>query len=488
MRLIRNNTSTCFHTLCLWLTLSVCSAFAPPFRFDKTRTRDAYPIDTTSSRIMSKRTLFLAPETLSHAAEQSTLLLSSSSLSTIMSSPTTETLSLLDSIDTDAAEALAGPFFGASLLPYLVFLYFLSRPETACPKGVTVGFAALLVFVFLTIPGAIAAKILFGSSLANCDWIHGSAESLLTITNLVTVVAFRQVLAVKERNTDGQLPASATSYAPMTWLTAGLILVAVATAVVPAYSGATVHTPYLGGFLDLSPEASHFMQTTLGAQQEPENALSIATWIIHISSLVEFLVAMGFCWKWADVVDNPKWKGLTWGLLPLHSSGITACTYHLYYNQIPVLVVLQAMLTCFGNTTAAYATYRIARSNGWSPVDQLPGWTHGLFLDVPPMEPTTTESNDDKDAIKQGADASAAPVGFEDLGQALSADTDYSFVLKLFLGCAFASYLIKYGETFFAFPYEASVIGGLAFVGVPSALNAYKWYRRSQDATFEGWF
>lgn len=98
---------------------------------------------------------------------------------------------------------------------------------------------------------------------------------------------------------------------------------------------------------------------------EPENALTIACWIIHVTSLVEFLVAMGFCWRWADVVDNPRWKGLTWGLLPLHTSGITACTYHLLYNSIPVLVPLQAFLTCLGNITAMFATYRIAISNGW---------------------------------------------------------------------------------------------------------------------------
>lgn len=93
---------------------------------------------------------------------------------------------------------------------------------------------------------------------------------------------------------------------------------------------------------------------------------TVACWIIHVSSLVEFLVAMGFAWRWADVVGNPKWKGLTWGLLPLHSSGITACTYHLFYNQIPVLVPLQAFLTCVGNITAAVAAYRIAVSNGWT--------------------------------------------------------------------------------------------------------------------------
>ena len=116
-------------------------------------------------------------------------------------------------------------------------------------------------------------------------------------------------------------------------------------------SDTAVHTPYLYGFLDLP----HQPFDSLGPHAQPANALSIPCWIIHVSSLVEFLVAMGFCWRWADVVDNPKWKGLTWGLLPLHSSGITACTYHLFYNQIPILVPLQALLTCVGNTTAAWA-------------------------------------------------------------------------------------------------------------------------------------
>ena len=241
---------------------------------------------------------------------------------------------LLNMMDADTAEALAGPFFGASLFPYLAFLYFLDREENNTPKGVTVGFATCLLFVFLTIPAAIAAKVLYGVSLADSDWLHGSAESLLTITNLVTVVAFRQALSAKEQGT--KMPVSAESYAPMTWLVVGLTVLAGATALVPALSDPTVHTPYLGGFMDLP-----FTITSYGANPEPENALTVATWIIHISSLVEFLVAMGFAWRWADVTSNPRWKGLTWGLLPLHSSGITACTYHLFYNQIAVLVPLQ---------------------------------------------------------------------------------------------------------------------------------------------------
>jgi Protein of unknown function (DUF3593) len=207
-------------------------------------------------------------------------------LNTFSDISTTSTLASTLSLDIgrDQAEALAGPFFGLSLFPYLTFLWFLARPENECPKGVTVGFATCLLFVFLTIPAAIAAQLLYGVSLADCDWLHGSAESLLTITNLVTVVAFRQALSAKEQQQQQilqedniRMPRSATSWAPMTWLVVALTVVAAATALVPALNNPQVHTPYLNGFMDLPSGLLH---------AEPDNALTIATWIIHISSLV----------------------------------------------------------------------------------------------------------------------------------------------------------------------------------------------------------
>lgn len=420
-------------------------------------------------------------------------------------------------ISRDQAEQAAGPFFGASLLPYLAFLWLLARPENSTPKGVTVGFATCLLFVFLTIPAAIAAQVLYGVSLADSDWLHGSAESLLTVTNLVTVVAFRQALAAKEAGSDTAMPRSATEWSPMIWLVVGLTVVASATAVVPALAGADVHTPYLGGFLDLPIATatdnaggnSPFFQPA--THVEPDNALTVATWIIHISSLVEFLVAMGFCWRWADVTGNPTWKGLTWGLLPLHSSGITACVYHLFYNRIPVLVPLQALLTCVGNTTAAMAAYRIARSNGWTPTGEETTEEDGTMNDQQQWIDVTDRLHIVQDVMKGGggeeedgallavseeacddsfdkAESTTSLVGFEDLGQALADDNDYSFLFKLFAGCAVASYAIKYGEVFFDFPFDANVYAGFAFIFVPSALNAYKWYRRGEDPTFEGWF
>jgi hypothetical protein len=192
---------------------------------------------------------------------------------------------------------------------------------------------------------------------------------------------------------------------------------------------------------------------------------------------------MGFAWRWADIVNNPSWKGLTWGLLPLHSSGITACTYHLFYNQIPILVPLQALLTFIGNTTAALAAYRVARSNGWQPPlsEEMTATADALTF-----SPSASNAPAEKqESEKQESDSL---LGFEDLGDALAGDNDYSFLLKLFVGCAVASYVIKYGEIFFDFPYEANVYLGFAAVGVPSALNALKWHKRSQDPSFEGWF
>ena len=188
------------------------------------------------------------------------------------SSVSLSSLESLLTIDTDTAEALGGPLFGCSLFPYLAFLYFLSRDEVKCPKGVTVGFASLLLFVFLTIPAAITAKLQYGVSLADSDWLHGSAESLLTITNLVTVVAFRQALNWKEQQTEP--PVSATSYRPMLRITIPLILLAGVTALVPGLSGAEVHTPYLNGFMDLPYNTFH---DNFGAKSEPENALTVAT-------------------------------------------------------------------------------------------------------------------------------------------------------------------------------------------------------------------
>ena len=138
-----------------------------------------------------------------------------------------------------------------------------------------------------------------------------------------------------------------------------------------------------------------------------------------------------------------------------------------------------------GNTTAAYAAYRIAVSNGWQVPDgikdKLPFW-NGDDNDSVTLPSTTTPTMDDT------VEESASLIGFEDLGDALADDTDYTFLIKLFAGCAIASYAIKYGELFFDFPFDANLGLGLTVIFIPTLLNAFKWYKRSLDPTFEGWF
>lgn len=87
--------------------------------------------------------------------------------------------------------------FAISLFPYLGFLWFLTRSGKA-PRLVLLGFYFLLVFVGVTIPAGIYAKVHYGEMLANVDWLHGSAESLLTVSNLFVVIGFTQAIRAKK--------------------------------------------------------------------------------------------------------------------------------------------------------------------------------------------------------------------------------------------------------------------------------------------------
>ena len=81
--------------------------------------------------------------------------------------------------------------FALSLFPYLGFLWFLTRSGQT-PRLALVGFYLTLLFVAITIPAGIYAKVYYQDSLANIDWLHGSAEVFLTIANIFVVLGFRQ--------------------------------------------------------------------------------------------------------------------------------------------------------------------------------------------------------------------------------------------------------------------------------------------------------
>lgn len=50
------------------------------------------------------------------------------------------------------------------------------------------------------------AKVHYGTSLSNVDWLHGGAESLLTLTNLFIVLGLRQALRKSKDNDDDETP------------------------------------------------------------------------------------------------------------------------------------------------------------------------------------------------------------------------------------------------------------------------------------------
>jgi hypothetical protein len=76
--------------------------------------------------------------------------------------------------------------FALSLFPYLAFLWYITK-NPRFPLQVRWGFYGTLIFVAVSIPAALYAQINYGKSLSNVDWLHGGAESFLTIANMILV-------------------------------------------------------------------------------------------------------------------------------------------------------------------------------------------------------------------------------------------------------------------------------------------------------------
>ena len=90
--------------------------------------------------------------------------------------------------------------FAISLFPYLGFLWFMTRSGKT-PRLALIGFYVLLIFVVVTIPAGIYAQAHYGQTLADVDWLHGSAELFLTLSNILVVLGFRQaVIEAKKPN------------------------------------------------------------------------------------------------------------------------------------------------------------------------------------------------------------------------------------------------------------------------------------------------
>jgi len=88
--------------------------------------------------------------------------------------------------------------FALSLFPYLGFLWFLTRSRQM-PRLALIGFYMTLVFVGITIPAGIYARVKLGAALANVDWLHGGAEAFLTLANILVVLGFQQAIAKQKQ-------------------------------------------------------------------------------------------------------------------------------------------------------------------------------------------------------------------------------------------------------------------------------------------------
>ncbi len=86
-----------------------------------------------------------------------------------------------------------GPIFVLSLFPYLIFLYWAQRSSTI-PKIALWGFRLTLLFVGMTIIFSIIAKIKYGQELTDIDYLHGSAEAFLALSDALIVLGFAGLL------------------------------------------------------------------------------------------------------------------------------------------------------------------------------------------------------------------------------------------------------------------------------------------------------
>lgn len=94
------------------------------------------------------------------------------------------------------------------------------------------------------------------------------------------------------------------------------------------------------------------------------HALSIPTWMIHISSVIEWIAAIWLVWTYGEIKGDRTWRILSFAMLPLLISAMCACTWHYFDNSqaLEWLVILQAATTLIGNCTLCLAGWLIWRT------------------------------------------------------------------------------------------------------------------------------
>jgi len=103
-----------------------------------------------------------------------------------------ELIEKLASIDNTA-------LFAASIFPYAIFLFYLYKIKSV-NKLVKTGYSLTVLFVFITIVITFYTLNYYDITLDVVDFLHGLAESFLTLSDFVILLGFIKILNSLEVN------------------------------------------------------------------------------------------------------------------------------------------------------------------------------------------------------------------------------------------------------------------------------------------------
>jgi len=89
--------------------------------------------------------------------------------------------------------------FAVSIIPYAIFLLYLYKIKSV-NIFVKTGFSLTILFVFITILISIFTQNYFDKTLVEVDFLHGFAESFLTLSDFVILFGFIKLLNGLEVN------------------------------------------------------------------------------------------------------------------------------------------------------------------------------------------------------------------------------------------------------------------------------------------------
>ena len=95
------------------------------------------------------------------------------------------------------------------------------------------------------------------------------------------------------------------------------------------------------------------------------NELSLGTWVIHISSVLEWVAAIFIINMISNYSHFKKYYWFGLAMIPNLIGAMCAISWHIYDNPLELygLVTLQGIFTILGNSTLAIASFYIFKNS-----------------------------------------------------------------------------------------------------------------------------